>query len=108
VEHAGLLEEKETSMARYRIMGASLYDSHHQVIAKTRGNTILDGDNQRIGVVRGDELFDSTDKKMMSVKGADIFDESNVRVASMVDVSKALDGAAGSVVAAALWYCFVR
>jgi hypothetical protein len=45
---------------------------------------------------------------MMSVRGSEIYDSSNVRVASLSEVKKAIQGIDEEIMSAAMWYCFIR
>jgi hypothetical protein len=45
---------------------------------------------------------------MMSVRGSEIYDAFNNRVASLSEVTKAIQGAAQEMMSTAMWYCFIR
>jgi len=95
-------------MSVYRISGSGLYNAHHQLVATARGESLFDRDNQRVGFIRGNTLFDPDERIMMSVRGSEIFDASNKRVASLLEVTKAIHGALEEMMPTAMWYCFVR
>jgi len=92
----------------YRMSGSGLYNAHHHLVAKSRGESLYDCDNQRVGFIRGNTLFDPQERVMMSVHGSEIYDASNIRVASLSDVKKTIQGVVEEMMSTAMWYCFIR
>jgi hypothetical protein len=44
----------------------------------------------------------------MSVRGSEIYHASNKRIASLLDVKKAIRGVVEEMMSTAMWYCFIR
>jgi hypothetical protein len=88
--------------------GSGLYNAHHHLVAKSRGESLYDCNNQRVGFIRGNSLFDSEERIMMSVRGSEIYDASNNRVASLSDVTKTIHGVVEEMMCTAMWFCFIR
>lgn len=95
-------------MTQYRMRGTGLYDRRDHRIAMTRGESIYDAGNRRIGGVHGDDLFDTNGSIMMRIRGRDIFDARNMKVATLAEAEKSIEGTGDPSLVAALWYCFVR
>ena len=97
-----------TEVGRYTIRGTGLYDPHNRVVAVARGYSLYDGNNHRVATVRGNDLFDPDNRRMMSLRGSEIFDSGEVRIASIAEVKKSLDGALAAMLLVAFWFCFIR
>ncbi|MCX6134850.1 MAG: hypothetical protein NTU47_13640 [Ignavibacteriales bacterium] len=95
-------------MSRFEMRGPDLYDSHHRIVATTRGRAIYDGNNQRVGSIRGDTLLDTDDRIMATIRGSDIYDSDSTKVGSLSDVQASIKGAVAGILHVAIWYCFVR
>ena len=88
--------------------GSGLYNAHHHLVAKSRGESLYDCDNQRVGFIRGNTLFDSEERVMMSVRGSEIYDASNKRVGSLLEVQATIQGVVEEMMCTAMWFCFIR
>jgi hypothetical protein len=88
--------------------GPGLYNAHHHLVAKARGESLYDCDNQRVGFIRGNTLFDPQERIMMSVRGSEIYDASNKKVGSLSEVTTAIQGVVDEMMSSAMWYCFIR
>jgi hypothetical protein len=95
-------------MSAYRMSGSGLYNANHELIATVRGESLFDRDNRRVGFIKGNAFFDREERIMMSVRGSEIYDASNKRVASLLDVKKAIQGVVEEMMSTAMWYCFIR
>ena len=92
----------------YAVHGPGLYDNHNRKIAFMRGEEIYNSDNQLIGTLRDNCLYDSDNRPMMFIRGGFIFDAKDVRVGSLLEVQKLIEGGREKNLFAALWYCFIR
>ena len=95
-------------MANFKMKGSDLYDSAGRKVATVRANDILDRMGRKVGSVRGDDIRDKTGNKVGRVQGSSVYDGRNIRIASLSDVRKTIDGAMGGVTVAALWLFFIR
>jgi hypothetical protein len=95
-------------MSIFKMRGLGLYDSHNRKVASVRGQSIFDASNRQIAGIQGNDLYDVEHKIMMTIRGTDIFDAENIKVASVSDVGKSIEGAFDDMMRVAMWYCFVR
>jgi len=90
----------------YKLDGNKLM-SKGQKIGFIDGNSIRDGHSNKVGTIDGRSIRDAHGGKVAEFDGENIRDAHGVRIGTMHDVRKMIDGQ-GGISLAALWYFFVR
>jgi hypothetical protein len=92
----------------YTIRGSRLYDKHNRRIAFIRGEGIYDDDNRMVATMHGNYLYDSDHRVMMTIRGENVYDAKNVRIGTLLEAQRSIEGGKKENLCVALWYCFIR
>jgi sporulation protein YlmC with PRC-barrel domain len=94
-------------MSNYKVIGNDLLDYRSQKVATLKGNDIYDSRSQKVGMYKDNDVYDDRWRKLVSIRGYDIFDEHNVRIGSLHDIKREIEGNINNTALVALWYFYI-
>ncbi|HBG78126.1 MAG TPA: hypothetical protein DDW84_04650 [Phycisphaerales bacterium] len=94
-------------MTDYKFDGKELHNRSGNTIGVLDGKYIRDGRGINVGEIDGISFRDSHESKIAEFDGRDIRDLDGVRIVTLADVKKSIDGIVGAPLIA-MWLFFVR